>query len=113
LQSKNPQLRATLFLNGSLQPICSDRWVNKALFAIIPLRLQFVSRRQSDQQSKRGAMSGWFELNRNGESQYHFVLKVGDGDPILSSKTYQSMVSAQRGISYTLAVSVHTHAQII
>ena len=89
-----------------LKPICSDRCVNKALFAIIPLLLKFVSRRQSDQQSKRGAMSGWFELNRNGESQYHFALKAGDGDPILSSKTYQSKVSAQRGIG-----SVQAHSQ--
>mgnify|MGYP001558452184 CR=1 FL=1 len=46
-------------------------------------------------------MSGWFELNKNSNSssQYHFVLKAGNGEVILSSESYQSEASAKNGIS--------------
>lgn len=44
-------------------------------------------------------MSGWFELSKNTNSQYHFVLKAGNGETILSSETYQSKAAAQNGIA--------------
>ena len=51
-------------------------------------------------------MSGWFELNKSSNFQYHFVLKAGNGEVILSSEIYQSKASAQNGIS-----SVQTNSQ--
>ncbi len=44
-------------------------------------------------------MSGWFELTRNDKGQFHFVLKAGNAETILTSETYQAKASAENGIA--------------
>ncbi len=44
-------------------------------------------------------MSGWFELARNDKGQFHFVLKAGNAETILSSESYQARSSAENGIA--------------
>ena len=44
-------------------------------------------------------MSGWFELTRNDKGQFHFVLKAGNAETVLSSEVYQSKASAEHGIA--------------
>ena len=44
-------------------------------------------------------MSGWFELTRNDKGQFHFVLKAGNAETILSSEVYQARSSAEGGIA--------------
>ena len=43
-------------------------------------------------------MSGWFELTTNDKGHFHFVLKAGNAETILSSETYQAKASALNGI---------------
>ena len=43
-------------------------------------------------------MSGKFELSQSENGQYHFVLKAGNGEVILSSEHYTSKASAENGI---------------
>lgn len=50
-------------------------------------------------------MAGSFELTKNDKGQYHFNLKAGNGEIILTSETYQSKASAENGIQ-----SVQTNA---
>jgi uncharacterized protein YegP (UPF0339 family) len=52
-------------------------------------------------------MSGWFELHRNDKGHYHFVLKAGNAETILSSQVYRVKRSALKGIA-----SVQTNAAI-
>ena len=48
---------------------------------------------------KRGVlMSGWFEVSQAKDGQYRFVLKAGNGEPILSSELYKAKASALVGI---------------
>ena len=51
-------------------------------------------------------MSGWFELNKSNDSQYHFVLKAANGEILLSSKIYPLKSEARNGIG-----AVQTHSQ--
>lgn len=44
-------------------------------------------------------MTGWFVLSKNENFLYQFVLKAANGEEILTSKTYQSKISAQDGIA--------------
>ncbi|XAH23414.1 YegP family protein [Xylophilus sp. GW821-FHT01B05] len=44
-------------------------------------------------------MSGWFELHKNEKGHYHFVLKAGNAETILSSEVYQSKSAAEGGIA--------------
>ena len=44
-------------------------------------------------------MSGWFELTKNDKGQFHFVLKAGNAETILSNETYQAKSSAETGIA--------------
>ena len=44
-------------------------------------------------------MSGWFEISKGSSGQYHFVLKAGNGETILSSEHYQAKASAEQGIA--------------
>ncbi|MDH2916892.1 MAG: YegP family protein [Gallionella sp.] len=44
-------------------------------------------------------MSGYFVLNKNSNSQYHFVLKADNHETILTSEVYESKLSAQGGIA--------------
>ena len=44
-------------------------------------------------------MSGWFELTRNDKGHFHFVLKAGNAETILSSEAYQAKSSAESGIA--------------
>lgn len=44
-------------------------------------------------------MSGWFELTKSDKGQFHFVLKAGNGEPILSSETYQAKSSTENGVA--------------
>ena len=43
-------------------------------------------------------MSGWFEINKTTNGQYHFVLKAANGQVILQSETYVAKDSATTGI---------------
>lgn len=44
-------------------------------------------------------MAGWYELTKNSKGQYHFVLKAGNAETILSSEVYESKAAAQNGIA--------------
>jgi uncharacterized protein YegP (UPF0339 family) len=44
-------------------------------------------------------MSGWFELHRNDKGHFHFVLKAGNAETILSSQVYRVKRSALKGIA--------------
>lgn len=44
-------------------------------------------------------MAGWFELNKSSNDQYRFVLKAGNGEPILTSELYNAKASAENGIA--------------
>lgn len=52
-------------------------------------------------------MSGWFELTRNDKGQFHFVLKAGNAETILSSEVYQARSSAEGGIASVQANCTH------
>lgn len=43
-------------------------------------------------------MAGWYQLSRNADEQFHFVLKAGNAETILTSETYKSHASAVNGI---------------
>ncbi|MDQ8032127.1 hypothetical protein CEG14_12795 [Bordetella genomosp. 1] len=43
-------------------------------------------------------MAGWFELKQGSTGQFHFTLKASNGEVILSSETYTTKASAQKGI---------------
>jgi len=43
-------------------------------------------------------MAGWFELSKSKDGQYHFVLKAGNAETILSSELYRGRSSARKGI---------------
>lgn len=44
-------------------------------------------------------MAAWFELSNSSDGQFRFVLKAGNGEPILSSEAYKSKASAEGGIA--------------
>jgi uncharacterized protein YegP (UPF0339 family) len=44
-------------------------------------------------------MAGWFDLNKGTGGQFHFVLKAGNAEPILSSEQYVAKGSAENGIA--------------
>jgi uncharacterized protein YegP (UPF0339 family) len=44
-------------------------------------------------------MAGWYELSKGASGQFHFVLKAGNGEVILSSEHYQAKPSAEQGIA--------------
>ncbi|MEN8207632.1 MAG: YegP family protein [Candidatus Fermentibacteria bacterium] len=44
-------------------------------------------------------MAGWFELKKNKNGQFHFVLKAGNSETILSSESYKTKTSALKGIA--------------
>ena len=50
-------------------------------------------------------MAGWFELKKTVNDQFHFTLKAGNGEVILSSETYTTRAAANNGI-----VSVQVNA---
>jgi uncharacterized protein YegP (UPF0339 family) len=50
-------------------------------------------------------MSGWFELHKSKDGQFHFDLKAGNGETILSSELYRAKGSAQAGIASVQANS--------
>lgn len=50
-------------------------------------------------------MSGWYEISKAKDGQFHFVLKAGNGEIILTSELYTAKASAQNGIE-----SVQTNA---
>lgn len=52
-------------------------------------------------------MAGKFELKKTANGQYHFNLKAGNGQVILSSETYAAKSSAENGID-----SVKTNAPL-
>ena len=49
-------------------------------------------------------MAGWFELGKSSDGQFHFVLKAGNSEVILTSELYVAKTSAEAGI-----VSVQTN----
>ena len=44
-------------------------------------------------------MAGWFEVSQAKDGQYRFVLKAGNGEPVLTSELYKTKVSALNGIA--------------
>jgi uncharacterized protein YegP (UPF0339 family) len=44
-------------------------------------------------------MAGWFEISKSSDGQFHFVLKAGNAEVILSSELYKAKESAQKGIA--------------
>lgn len=44
-------------------------------------------------------MAGWFELSKSSNDQYRFMLKAGNGEPILTSELYNAKASAENGIA--------------
>jgi uncharacterized protein len=44
-------------------------------------------------------MAGWYELSKNDNGQFHFVLKAGNGEVILRSETYETKAAAESGIA--------------
>jgi len=44
-------------------------------------------------------MSGWFELAKSSDGQYHFVLKAANAETILASELYKRRDSAEAGIA--------------
>lgn len=44
-------------------------------------------------------MPGWFEINKNGNGQFSFVLKAANSEVILRSEQYESKSAAQNGIA--------------
>ncbi|MCF9033917.1 YegP family protein [Acinetobacter nectaris] len=43
-------------------------------------------------------MSGWYEISKAKDGQFHFVLKAGNGEIILTSELYKAKASALKGI---------------
>jgi hypothetical protein len=43
-------------------------------------------------------MAGWYELSKSSDGQFHFVLKAGNAETILSSERYQTRAAAENGI---------------
>lgn len=44
-------------------------------------------------------MAGWFEISKSSDGQFHFVLKAGNAETILSSELYKAKSSAENGIA--------------
>ena len=44
-------------------------------------------------------MAGWFEVSQAKDGQYRFVLKAGNGEPVLTSELYKTKASALNGIA--------------
>lgn len=44
-------------------------------------------------------MAGYYELSKNAKEQFHFVLKAGNHEVILSSELYESKAAAENGIA--------------
>lgn len=44
-------------------------------------------------------MAGWYELSKSTNDQFRFVLKAGNGEPILTSELYNAKPSAENGIA--------------
>jgi len=44
-------------------------------------------------------MAGWFELKKASNGQFHFALKAGNAETILTSEMYTAKASAENGIA--------------
>lgn len=44
-------------------------------------------------------MAGWYELSKNENQKYSFVLKAGNSEVILRSQSYESKAGAENGIA--------------
>ncbi len=44
-------------------------------------------------------MAGWFELSKNSKGKFHFVLKAGNSESILTSEVYETKAAAENGIA--------------
>ncbi|OGS94307.1 MAG: hypothetical protein A3K04_06760 [Gallionellales bacterium RBG_16_56_9] len=51
-------------------------------------------------------MAGWFELSKNSDGQFHFVLKAENAETILTSELYKTKSSAENGIASVQANSI-------
>lgn len=51
-------------------------------------------------------MSGWYEVSKAKDGQFHFVLKAGNGEIILTSELYKAKASAHTGIQSVQSNSV-------
>ncbi len=50
-------------------------------------------------------MAGWFELSKSSNGQFHFSLKAGNAETILSSEMYNTKGAAENGIASVQANS--------
>lgn len=44
-------------------------------------------------------MAGWYELSKSSNGQFHFVLKAGNAETILTSELYTTKAAALNGIA--------------
>ncbi len=44
-------------------------------------------------------MAGWYELGNSRDGQFHFVLKAGNAETILSSELYKTRAAAENGMT--------------
>ncbi len=44
-------------------------------------------------------MSGWYETSNSSDGQFHFVLKAGNAETILTSQLYTAKAAAENGIA--------------
>ncbi|MCP1446014.1 uncharacterized protein YegP (UPF0339 family) [Pseudomonas sp. GGS8] len=50
-------------------------------------------------------MAGWYELSKSTDGQFHFVLKAGNAEIILTSERYTTRSTAENGIASVQANS--------
>ncbi len=44
-------------------------------------------------------MAGWYEFENSRDGQFHFVLKAGNAETILSSELYKTRAAAENGMT--------------
>ncbi|MFM6906298.1 MAG: YegP family protein [Acinetobacter tjernbergiae] len=44
-------------------------------------------------------MAGWFEVSQANDGQFRFVLKAGNGEPVLNSELYKTKAAVLNGIA--------------
>ena len=44
-------------------------------------------------------MAGWYEISQNDKGRFHFVLKAGNAQTVLSSEHYESKAAALNGVA--------------
>lgn len=58
-----------------------------------------VTEAEDSDDGKKKKVTGWYELGRNKDDQFYFVLKAGNAEIILTSQLYKQRESAENGIA--------------